>query len=119
MQKSIVDQYYEAKQLADKYKKEADKLNKEIKEYMAEFNLNCVEGTDCRLILTESKSAKVDEDMLVFKLKSLGHDNLIKTVEVVDNNSLECAILDMKVNPNDLSNCYKINIITKLNIKKK
>ena len=95
----LIPLYYEHNELVKKHKKVADRVNKEIKEIMAEQGIT--EFATNGLVATVSVSERVDlmEDVLIEKIKELGIKGIIKTKEYVDMDALETALYNGLINP--------------------
>ena len=95
----LIQLYYEHNELVKKHKKVADKVNKEIKEIMAEQGIT--EFATNGLVATVSVSERVDlmEDVLIEKIRELGLKGIIKTKEYVDMDALETALYNGLINP--------------------
>lgn len=119
--KAYVVNFYSQKSLADSYKKEADKLGKNIKEEMANLSLNELaldeEGLVCTVTQVERKSFKENE--LIDYLKGVEKlpENIVKTVEVVDEEALEKAIYDGFINAHELAPFIQKKVIPTLKVK--
>ncbi len=99
----LIPLYYNNNEAVKRYKKVADKANKEIKEIMAEQEIT--EFATHGLVAKVSISERVDlmEDVLMDKIKELGIKGVIKTREYVDMDALENALYHGEINPATLA----------------
>lgn len=120
--KELMSKFYQTKSIADAYKKDCDKMNKEIKSEMTNQDLTEVEledvGVTCQLQTQKRKS--FDEPKLINYLKNLDRQipGAIKTVEVVDEDALENAIYNGLIDANALSPFIKVKEVQVLKFKK-
>lgn len=99
-----------------KLKKESDPLKDRIKKYMGDNDLDTFkEGpVTAKYQIQERKS--MNEPMLVNKLKALGLDDAIKTVEVPDQAAIEELIYAGELDPADLDECVIRKNVTVLKV---
>ena len=114
----LIEVFGNEKANLDEVKKTVDGYNKSIKEQMTESKLPKASSEHYTVTLTEVKSEGFDEVKLLNKLKNLGNNECIKTIEVVDMNALENAIYNNKLNPADIADCKTSNVTQRLTIKK-
>ncbi len=97
----IIPKFYQTKELATSYKKEADSFGSKIKKGMQELNLDHLEADGVEAIYSEREKESFNEPALIAYLKDLPADakpdGLIKTVEVVDMDVLEAAVYNGKI----------------------
>lgn len=87
-----VDEYAKLNESA----KQAEKLKKEIKEYLAQANITSLEGKEYKVWTTTRTTTSFDEEKLIDLLKSYDID-AIRTKEYVDEDLLENAIYNGQV----------------------
>lgn len=121
--KDLISNYYSVKSLMDNYKKETDAMNKEIKTEMKELGKSTIdleeEGLVCELKTQERKS--FNEPELISYLKQLNVElpGVIEVVEKINEDALENAIYNGKVNPTELKQFIQIKKVDVLKVKKK
>ena len=117
---SLIENFYEDKLQLDRFKKETDKENKEIKEIMNELNVDSFEtgnGIVAKVSIQNRESFM--DDRLIAKLKQLGVTSPIKTVEIVDMDELENVIYNGLLNAAELTDCKQVKQVTTLKVSKK
>lgn len=121
--KSLITNFYSVKSMADNFKKESDKINKDIKKGMAESNLDTVdveeEGLVCELKIQERKSFNTPK--LVEYLKGLDVElpGVIEVVETVNEDALENAIYNGLIDASKLNEFVVVKPVQVLKVKKK
>lgn len=117
LKKKICD-FYSSKSIYDTYKKEVDSLNKEIKQGLNEADLTELdmpeEGLICTLTVQNRRSFKEKE--LIEYLKGLEQlpSGIIKTVEKIDEDALENAVYNGKIDAAKLDkfiSCKKTQVL--------
>jgi hypothetical protein len=117
--KQLIERFGENNEKVKALKKVTDADNTEIKRIMAQACLSSAESEQFVATYTVSKQESFDENQLVAKLKAMGIQDVIKTVEVVDMELLEAAIYDGRVCGAELSDCKITKEIPKLVVKLK
>lgn len=115
---NLIDCFGEVKGRSDLLKKEVDGYNKEIKSVMSEVDLSEYKTDKYKVKLTTVESRSFDEEKLLVRLKELGADECIKTIEVVDMANLENAIYNKKVDASKLADCQIVNTQQRLTLTK-
>lgn len=107
----VLRSYYYQKNIANNAKKMADSLNKEIKNYMNENQLQAIRDGDIHFIVDLKVKEKEEwvEELLLVKLKDLGFNELIKTKECVDYEKLEKYLYLGKILKREIQVCSKTN----------
>lgn len=100
-------------------KKQKDPLNKSIKEEMKSKGLSKFEHENIVVDYSVQERTSMNEDRLVMKLKSLGFDEAIKTVEVPDQAVIESLIYEGKLSPIELDDCIEKKRVEVLKVKVK
>lgn len=100
-------------------KKEADKLGAEIKALMAQAGIKKFDYGAGVANYSVSERTSFNEEMLVAKVKELGHSELIKTREYVDEEELESALYYNKIDPAELAPCQITKTLVSLRLSKK
>ena len=115
-----VKEYYLAKAEVDKYTKIANEYNEQIKETMKHLNITEFESTNGLIakIIIQNRE-KFNDAKLIDKLKTLGVNEAIKTVEVVDMDALEDSIYNGRLDAANISDCRETTKVTTLKINKK
>lgn len=114
----LVNLFGETKSEADKYKKEAETYNSDIKKIMSETELSEFSTEKYKVKLSTIESKSFDEPKLLDKLKELGITECIRTVEVVDMTNLENAIYNGKLDASKLKDCQIVTTQQRLTISK-
>ena len=115
---TLIDQYGRLKAEADSYKKTLDADNKRIKELMIEAGDEKAEGSEYHVTCKLVESSKLNEEVLLNKLKEIGFTDCIKTKEYVDIDMLESAVYAGKVDAKILADCKEVSTTYRLNIYK-
>lgn len=115
---SVIECFYADKQQADKYKKSADKYNKEIKDTMDNMNIKEFEGDNLVAKITVQKresfnDAKLLEILEKYKEKIPG---LIVMQPTVDMDKLEDAIYNELINASELQPSRQIKEVVTLKV---
>lgn len=121
--KSWASDYIETKQEAEKYKKQAENLNANIKQTMELLGKDEVELDDgSKVVYSISTSENLDEDKLIVQLHKYAPDTpCIKTKEYIDMDVLESEIYHEKLSSEALvalDMCRTVKETPKLIIKK-
>lgn len=116
----LLDSFYKNKEKLDTYKKKADEENRKIKELMFKLNKEEFES-DSGLIakLSTQKRESFKEDMLISKLKELGITTPIKTIEVIDYDSLENVIYNGQLDASILTEFKEVKEVVTLKVSEK
>lgn len=116
--KSVIDEFFDVKSSADKFKKSADELNKKIKAMMSsDDSLLIADSTKrnnrtyitdhCVADYYEKEVKSMNEAALLDFLKEKGYKKAIKKVEVVDMEALENLIYNGKISEEDQKEMLK------------
>lgn len=114
----VIDEYFDTKSKADKYKKSADEMNKRIKAMMTaddaflitdspKRNNRTYVTSRCVADYYEKEVKSMNEDALLEFLKEKGYKKAIKKVEVVDMDALENLIYNGKISEEDQKEMLK------------
>lgn len=95
-------------------KKETDALNTQIKEIMANLPGGVAETEQFVAKYSVITTSDFDEPKLIERLKTLGCQGVIKTVEVVDMDALENAIYNGQIVGSELADCKVNKSVAKL-----
>lgn len=124
----LIPKFAAHKAEAGELKKVCDSENTEIKDLMAEAGLKKYDAGDYTATYIESKKESMDEDKLLYLLKTqftkkqLKELKLIKTVEQVDENALENAIYNNLVGPEfveKMATCKETSTTVSLRVTKR
>ena len=126
----LIPQYAETKELADDYKKQADKQNKEIKETFKaikdESQTLEIDGYIANYQKQERTSMNEEKVLEAFgnckKVKLAKDLGIIKTKEYIDYDALEKAIYDGRLSEKllaELQDCEEVKIVEVLKVTKK
>lgn len=123
--KELVERYCTMKAEMDKYKKQVDADNEEIKSIMSKINLKEYETSGFIAKYSVSVSENFDEEKLIQVLTSQLYEGksaydlgIIKHKEYVDMEALENAIYNGKLNAAMLSDCKTRKETARLTISK-
>lgn len=114
----IVSLYITKKQQLDALTKEVKELNEMVKLFMNDNGLGNVERGQYKVTKSESQRITWKSDLLLEKVKTYDLPELIEQVEQVNMPALEQAILDEKVNVEDLMDCQQTTEVTTLRVSK-
>lgn len=114
----IVSLYITKKQQLDALTKEVKELNEMVKLFMQDNGLGNVERGQYKVTKSESQRITWNNDLLLEKVKSYNLPELLEQVEQVNMPALEQAILDEKVDMQDLLVCQQTTDVTTLRIGK-
>ena len=114
----LVDNFGYFKNQSDICKKKVDEFNKELKARLRDSDTKEAVSSEYRVKYSVATSRSFDEEKLLLKLKQLGANDCIKTVEVVDMKNLENAIYNKRIDAALLADCEKITQTEKLNLYK-
>lgn len=106
---------YDAEQ--KRLKKISEPLKKQIKDYMSENDIEKLEEGPVVAQFQRQERVSTNEEKLVDKLKSLGFDKAIRTVEVPDQEVIEELIYQGELNPAELDDCVIRKEIERLTVK--
>lgn len=98
---SISDLKYIKTQLKDLKKKE-DKLVAIVKDYMIKNDLTNISSISIEANLSERKTISFKTEELIEWAKDNGYDDIVKTIEVVDEVELEKQVYNGFISPKDL-----------------
>ena len=115
---TLIDQYGRLKDEADSYKKTLDADNNRIKELMIKDGNEKAEGSEYHVTCKAIESSKLNEEVLLNKLKEIGFTDCIKTKEYVDIDVLESAVYAGKIDAKILADCKEVSTTYRLNIYK-
>lgn len=108
--KILVDDYGELKVELDALKKDADEYNKCIKELMQTEGLKEFDTGRYKAVYQVRKSESLDEEKVIEILKSNGIKGIVKTKQYVDEDALENAIYNGKLDSNIIKEINKTKI---------
>lgn len=111
--------YAEANATYNSAKKEADKLGAEIKALMAQADIKKFDYGTGVASYSVSERTSFNEELLVSKVKELGHAELIRTREYIDEEELESALYNNKIDPAQLAPCQITKTLVSLRLSKK
>lgn len=119
----LAEEYVVAKREADKFKKQADSLNTDLKHAMETLDMEEIELEDgSRVHYGVTTKESLDEERLLIQLKKFAPDTqCIKTKEYVDMDILESEIYHDKLTAEALGamdSCRNVKEIPTLTIKK-
>lgn len=92
-------------------------LNSEIKAYMKHNDLKEVSAAGIKAVYGKQERVSMNQDKLLDKVKQLGLNHAIKTVEVVDEQVIESMIFNGELNASQIEDCIERKIIETLTIK--
>lgn len=92
-------------------------LNAEIKAYMKHNDLKEVSAAGIKAVYGKQERVSMNQDKLLDKVKQLGLNHAIKTVEVVDEQVLESMIFNGELNASQIEGCVERKIVETLSIK--
>jgi vancomycin resistance protein YoaR len=92
-------------------------LNAEIKSYMKHNDLKEVSAAGIKAVYGKQERVSMNQDKLLDKVKQLGLNHAIKTIEVVDEQVLESMIFNGELNASQIEECMERKIIETLTIK--
>ena len=105
---NLLKNYKEIKDMENKYSKMAEPLNKEIKDYLLDYNIEKFEGDEYIAVISKSISEKWVEPLLIERLKKLGHPEAVKTVETIDYSKLESLLYNGVIKEAKVKDCKTI-----------
>lgn len=85
----LMKDYYEVNNSKKYFEGLYETYNKKIKNYLLDRNISKYDNGCHSVTLSKSTKESYQEIPLINKLKDLGYDNLIKTVETIDYDKLE------------------------------
>lgn len=114
--------FYDVKSSADKYKKESDELNKEIKRELrvgveAGQSVELVVG-DLSAVFQVQERTSMNSEKLLQRLRDLGLTQAIKTIEAPDENVLEDLIYRGELDAGLISDCNESSLVEVLKVTK-
>lgn len=120
----LIDEYSEKKKEADRAKKEVDKLNLQIKEFLEDIGLDEYSSESFTVIRSVINTDKIDEDKLIEKLSNIlteeQREEVIKTKLYIDLDSLENLVYNRTIDADVIDECIIHNKPTvRLNIRKR
>jgi len=86
-------------------KKQADPLKDRIKKHMSENDMDTFKDGPVSASFRIQERKTMSEARLLSKLKSLGLESAIKTVEVPDQQAIEDLIYEGALDPSELDDC--------------
>lgn len=86
-------------------KKQADPLKDRIKKHMSENDMDTFKDGPVTASFKIQERKTMSEARLLSKLKSLGLESAIKTVEVPDQQAIEDLIYEGALDPSELDDC--------------
>jgi hypothetical protein len=92
-------------------------LNAEIKEFMKANGLKEVVAGAIKAVFGKQERVSMNQEKLLDKVKQLGLNQAIKTVEVVDEQILESMIFNGELNASEIEECMEKKIVETLSIK--
>lgn len=101
----LIGNYKQYKSDADRFKKQADIYNKQIKDIMKASGLTEAFGEDTKVTYVTSFRQEFVEEALIATLKQLKVKGVIKKKEYVDMDALETAIYNGELSAADLAPC--------------
>lgn len=102
----------------DSYKDAVTDDANRIKQMMKELNLEELEVDGFKAVYSERVTSNFNEDKLLAKIKELGFDDCVKTVEVVDMEKLESLIYDNLIDTSSLLSCKETKVTPTLKLVK-
>ncbi len=114
----MIDRYGRLKAEVDSYKKQIDADNTAIKALLIEGNQTSASGESYNVTCKAIETPKLNEDLLIQKLKEMGFTSCIKTKEYVDMDELEAAVYAGKVDGKLLKDCKSVSVSYRLNVYK-
>lgn len=115
---TLVDTFYNTKSTADSFKKDADKLNKEIKQEMKAGGLKNIDTGKVVATYGVQERTSMNRDKLLKRLKDLGLQEAIKTVEVPNETVVEDLIYKGHLDASKIQDCIEVKEVEVLRIKK-
>lgn len=119
----MIDDYKEGKDKENALKKSNNALNKNIKSYMQEHNLNNASSDKYTVSLSVTNKESLNEDLAIEIIKSKLGGPLLATVikqkEYIDEDALEKLIYNGDFDPNDLVKAKITKTIHTLRVTKK
>ena len=120
--KAMASEFVTVKAEADKYKKQVENLNTNIKQAMELLNADSVELDDgSKVVYSITKKTSLDEEKLLKVLNNEPNTLSIKTKQCVDMDILESEIYHDKISSetlNAMEECRIVKEIPTLTIKK-
>ena len=114
----LIDSYGRLKAESDSYKKQLDEDNTRIKSLMIESGETKAIGDEYNVVCKAIETSKLNEEVLINKLKEIGFTDCIKTKEYVDIEMLEAAVYAGKIDASVLADCKETNVTYRLNVYK-
>lgn len=114
----IVSEFIAKKQELDILEKQVKQLNEQVKLLMLDNGLDNIEKNGYKVTKSESQRITWKEDLLLEKVRTYNNPDLITQVEQVNMPALEQAVLDEKVNMEDLLECQKTTNVVSLRLSK-
>ena len=115
---NLFELYLQRKTEYDKLKKEVESLAEMVKTEMEQNDQKSVEVNGYKINKVVSQRVTWKEDLLLEKVKTYDIPELVKTIEQVDVPQLEQAIIDAKININDLQDCQTVKEVVQLRLAK-
>lgn len=107
----IYEEYVKIKKLADKYKKEVDKLKGLVLENMKKEGKNTLECEDSVLEVVKRENIKMNKEKALDKIKENGYLELIKVQEEIDEDKVVDYIVEGKIEEDFLNEFIETSIM--------
>lgn len=114
----LVNSFYDLKSTADSYKKQANNLNKDIKNEMKAGGLKNIDTGRVVATFSVQERTSMNQDKLLKRLKDLGLHQAIKTVEVPNETAVEDLIYKGHLDASKIQDCIEVKEVEVLRIKK-
>jgi hypothetical protein len=115
----LVKSFHEADATEKSAKKKAEPLKAEIKKLMSSASLEEFETDGLVASFSVQERTSTNETKLLNRLKELGLDNAIETVERPNSAVLETLIYDGKLDPATIADCFDTKNVEVLKVSKK
>jgi hypothetical protein len=116
--RELIKDYHTYNTKEKEFKNLKDPLNKKIKEIMKNHNLQEFEADDLVAAYSETEKVSMNEERLLRKLKELGLEEAIETIERPNQSVVEQLIYDGKLDPAAIADCVETSVVATLRIKK-
>lgn len=116
---SSLKEYVELKAVEKRTKDNLSIINSGIKDFFRQEDILEIDkdGVIASLSITETET--FNNEKLLAKVKEIGADYLIKTVEVVDMEMFESSLRHNEIEPTLFKDCVEVSVIERLNVKVK
>ncbi len=115
--KELVHEFFKHDQLAKQEAKLADPLKAKIKDAMSEFGIGEFEHDGVAAVYSVQERTNPNGEKLLQRLRELGFEQAIKTVETVDTAVLERLIYDSEIDTEAIADCFTTNKVAVLTVK--